>query len=1419
MNRYMRWGVLPLVAALFSALCSCNPEEAFEKEDVISPEIEGTESGGLVKMEFVGALSEEGASAEDDAEGRTYLSAGNHVYWRGSDKIGVIDTQSPYVHEFDNTDAGGGAVCRFIGEAKAGESTWTVVYPASAFAYLVGETNRASVTIPAEQTAVLGGFADGSYITYCRTSGKSFTMTPLLSMFKIHISYENLTKIKVMSRENRDFTGAVRPLAGTFRLDYTTTAGKLNFKSDSAICMGTESDVTLLPPAGNDTFPIGDYYIPVAPLGDTDGTWNASLACLRLEFTRSDGQIASRTASWDSENKKQLKRGKYFDLGNVDEGLAWGYFDIEFATAGESYEGTSHLNWPFLTYRTSDDGIDWTDHDAPADLSPLRTNISWDLEGKLPDSGHLLRFHAVDEGATKEKVRYADQANAIYLNGHPGSYIEFPALQGRHLLRVEVQYDSTTVHSGGTKTGYPYLAGHQASDCPHITDTDGKDIDYVLSRDADSFHHNYNLFGTADNTAYRYVIAYESGTTWDGPRIQRIRLYYSHESRALTLPEPVLTSVSTTLRRYRNILTLTAADAASAGAYDVGIVVRNALEEEDGTAPEGHRYDRVIPLTLTPEIDEDGVTMTYSWFNSLAWSGSRYTGDPGLSEENEVYAYVRKFGDTTDPRTMTVSEVGVTTTDTYRTSALTHIQRPTYDWRGTSSDLNYVYADDSTVKLTASFTVTADSTQAYDCGFIYKTLAGDDDSWNYTKLDQNGTEKANITGYTMENGDSRNLSATLTKLTPGTVYVYKPVAVQHLACKFDDGTSGESSETYLYKYVVKDAAADAVTLAGPVVTVTTSNPSGSYVNATNGSILNTADITVSHLDPALTAAGARFSTGWAYGATPAYLRTRYDSKAIGTGTFSNGVWSGVHAYNTNRVFEGGESFRDPVYLTGLTDSDGATVNFRPYFAFVSGEGDGNEGVKYTPVSNYGTITCPTVSVPTSGDYLWRTATSADLMGTIAISDSNCKMEIGYSTDGGVKWTAINADQTAGSKTISSATGITEGGQTVKFGARRRGSADASTWKSLNITLGQPITSVYTYGSSYWTSNSSVTVSGSYTLNKVASNTCVQYGVQYFLDSNRDRTRGGSETLYTKTVNGTGATPAAYYSVDLDENVSGSVNSNYGLIYWFFARLTGSESTPGAVNTRVRSSMSSTLGSHTFGFGSPSSWDKRIVICFNTFYSAPGGYINPFLPTTASGFVSELGNSILSANGGLYQNTSAKLTGGHNLKFNLTSSSAYYVDANTALSGVAYNSTTGSEQTGALRVYCNSLNEFIGLPAISGHRVSRVTTWSMYEVLDDYFKTASPKVDTLIRIFYSSNDRSASSPTTGFNSSSGTQLYHRFEMRQVSGSFSSYGNVYNGTSLYMRFSSQNVSVGTYPNSSSKPKNVEARIRCIAIDYQE
>lgn len=1381
MNRYIRWEVLSLITAF--AFCACTPEETFENEDVLSPEIEGTASGDLIQMEFSGQ--------QDDS--RTFLS-GSNVIWNGGDKIAVLDAASPYVHQFDNTDAEGGAVCRFTGEAKAGETTWYVIYPMSAAVY---DGGLFFVDFPKTQKAVAGGFADGAYLTAAKTTSKNFEMKALSSLVKINIGYENIKKVTL---EARDGSNVLRPLSGRYQLN-RPNLGQNDFAEHPWISyLGgsySRDGVDLVPPDGSDHIAPGTYYLSVASF---EAAGLEAITNTRLIFTRTDDETASRstTASW------MPGQGTFLDLSTlsgVDDQLSWRYFDICFGTSAGEF-------WPFTQYRLSADrGDHWgVWKNQPATLSTI---LGLDVQYKLKDSGHLLTVHAEEE-----QVRYATEANAFYPGGEVGDFIEFPGLNNRYLKRIEVFYDSTYVNK--SETGWPYCKGRPASECPHIQDTSGDDISYVLiRRNENGFHHCYDLFDTSVGAAYRYVQAIDGGE-FKGPRIQRIRLYYSDElgeDGSLALPASISASgYSTSLRRSTVNINLTTAGERMAGAsaYDVGIVVRNMrrfAHAVDTEYPDGHQWDSVIFFNNTdPTLALDGVTLHWEMANIHTYNNDR------LNLEYEFYPFVRIKGDDTNPVTMTPGTAGTN----WRAGSPTWITRPVYTWTEDNST-NYLYSSDTQVKLKATVNIKSPAAQRYDVGFIYREEGAGDSGWNYAFLDQNGLAKGSISGYWFDgdtvSGRDTTITATITGLISGQAYEYKPIVMQHAACFYgydDEDPSTEASQfTYIPYADGYNHSNNLITdINGPVPTITgdSGTATGTYLSATTGKITiagtaTTIKMDVTHVDPSIRGTDA-FITGFVYnnGST---INTRV-AKVLPAG--SSPTVSGAIVYSTTSANS------SPSTLVSLPDTDNATVSFCPFFAFVKGGVGGVQGVPYTPSGYSGSFTCPVVSTPTSGDYLWRGVTSADLMGTIAISNANCEMEIGYSTDGGENWTTATQNLTAGSKTISSAT-VAEGAQTVKFGARRSGSSDASTWKALDVSLAHPISSVTTYASTFYDSRTTATIAGSFTTNKVASNDLVEYGF-YYVEID------GTTSHYEKAT--APAAAQAYYTIDITDGVADATDRAHRLLGYFFARLYGSTSIPAAKESELNSSKSGGM-IMTHSWADALGYDKRLYVNFNENPRSSSSYrAYPFLPHSSvdSDYIDDLSNTY----GRLCQDKKALLTGGQTLEFHMTSGLSV-ASAHAVISGACCNNA-GS---GRMRVFAASADDYILLPGIPGYKIRRVCAWLWGGNVSPSYWDDSEATGVVYAFLTSDEDYDADAHTPHWVSASGaTATSFADDMKNWNdGLAEDYlpFDTYKGQSLRLHFAGKAVSVKAHPNgylnyptgTNADPDRTEVRCPGFWIDY--
>ena len=319
---------------------------------------------------------------------------------------------------------------------------------------------------------------------------------------------------------------------------------------------------------------------------------------------------------------------------------------------------------------------------------------------------------------------------------------------------------------------------------------------------------------------------------------------------------------------------------------------------------------------------------------------------------------------------------------------------------------------------------------------------------------------------------------------------------------------------------------------------------------------------------------------------------------------------------------------------------------------------------------------------------------------------------------------------------------------------------------------------------------------------------MQYGVQYYVDLDKDRVIDeGTETLHTtETVTGTGSTPPAYVQLSLTTGVDASTSSETPIRYWFFVRLSGSTANPGAPGRDDHSSRASARPASTFGFGT-ASYSKRVVVSFSPYCEHDsGGYVSPFLP--AAGYVSTLENGIA---GPLCQSGSALLAGGHTLTFSFTPDSGddHYSDADHPLSGVLFNDTDA--YAGSLRIYSNSLDDYIGAPAISGVRVKRALCMVGYVIANEF---SSKVTDPHPTIFYSTSDKAFNTPSAANNSD--IELVVGMRRRDVGASFNNYDERYNNKSLQLHFADQRVTLNTWP--SYKTQQYEVRIRYIVFDYK-
>lgn len=262
--------ILLLTAA--TLLAACNQENMLENTDN-----DGTDR--LVPMTFTTAIPQT----------RTELADGNNVHWTNGDRIAIWDGTEK--REFTAT-AINGSSATFTGQVTDGSQTYTAFYPHE----LVTAMNGTSITftLPAEQTATAGSFANGLAPSWAQATDGSTTLTfqNLCALVKFTVA-NNMAGEGIFTLVGGN---ATEPLAGslTYTIGTDGSDGTLSVVSD-----GAATRITL---SGN--FEAGQaYYFVVAPGALEKG--------FSLLYENSEGKQYRRA----TESSASLTAGRILNLG------------------------------------------------------------------------------------------------------------------------------------------------------------------------------------------------------------------------------------------------------------------------------------------------------------------------------------------------------------------------------------------------------------------------------------------------------------------------------------------------------------------------------------------------------------------------------------------------------------------------------------------------------------------------------------------------------------------------------------------------------------------------------------------------------------------------------------------------------------------------------------------------------------------------------------------------------------------------------------------------------------------------------------------------------------------------------------------------------------------------------------------------
>lgn len=283
------------IAALALLLAACGNEEILENNE--------SGSTGKVHMTFTAGTPQTRTSLGED---------GRAVNWTQGDLVAIYDGTET-ICKFEATEVSG-STATLEGEAKVTD-TYTAFYPYTDDGTLTLTHDAITFTLPATQTAVAGGFANGLNPSWAQATdgSKNLTFQNLCALAKFTVDAEGVTEVTLTANQESD------ALAGG--LTYTIA-------DDALTATGSASrSVTL-----TGTFTKGEeYYFVVAPGTLTGG--------ITLNYMGEGGKTYVKT----TQKEVTFLAGKITYLGALDANNFTEALNAAFANAVK--ESNSHIQW------------------------------------------------------------------------------------------------------------------------------------------------------------------------------------------------------------------------------------------------------------------------------------------------------------------------------------------------------------------------------------------------------------------------------------------------------------------------------------------------------------------------------------------------------------------------------------------------------------------------------------------------------------------------------------------------------------------------------------------------------------------------------------------------------------------------------------------------------------------------------------------------------------------------------------------------------------------------------------------------------------------------------------------------------------------------------------------------------------------
>lgn len=289
------------IAALALLLAACGNEEILENNE--------SGNAGKVHMTFTAGMPQTRTSLGED---------GHAVNWTQGDLVAIYDGTET-ICKFEATEVSG-STATLKGEA-AETDTYTAFYPYTDDGTLTIDNTAITFTLPATQTAVAGGFANGLNPSWAQATGgnKNLEFQNLCALAKFTVDADGVTEVTLTANQESD------ALAGG--LTYTIADGTLTATGSAS------RSVTL-----TGTFTKGEeYYFVVAPGTLTGG--------ITLNYMGEGGKTYVKT----TQKEVTFTAGKITKLGALDIANFAEALNAAFANAVEGFN-------PYIQWRANPDG-------------------------------------------------------------------------------------------------------------------------------------------------------------------------------------------------------------------------------------------------------------------------------------------------------------------------------------------------------------------------------------------------------------------------------------------------------------------------------------------------------------------------------------------------------------------------------------------------------------------------------------------------------------------------------------------------------------------------------------------------------------------------------------------------------------------------------------------------------------------------------------------------------------------------------------------------------------------------------------------------------------------------------------------------------------------------------------------------------